>query len=627
MFETFISKKQLPYTESSQLSSGFKSKLDSSNVSKVAYLDWQEHCLECAVPDCYSSCHLYQPRLDRKCARFNYGIYINRNFQGMASYGADIRFRRWGKLESSLIFMSITLNTQELLDRIINSIYRIALLINRNFIIAKIDRTPTWILTSLKSKIELQLWKYGKLSTYHDFVLECYCTDSDSFRLIFEIDTTKKVIFRHSFLLNPGHNFEKIPVSKIIDNMAQNITDPTNIRGAKIKVYPENDLERRVIFTWLNFVSYKERNNKLTNNKSSVMLKGHKDEVSSEKVKCVAWDLDGTIWHGVLIDHPEKIPTLKDGVLETIKELDARGILQTIVSKNSYDQAWSKLEILGLSDYFLSPAINWGQKSLNLLKISKELNINIDTFAFIDDSEFERTEVQSELPQVRCYTEKQILKILNLNEFDLPITNMSRRRRNSYQDNIKRKNFEASFGESYKEFLKNCKMTIHIFIPQSKSEINRCLELIQRSNQLNLSTRRYKGEEFNFLLSSNNSINLAFNCSDKFGDYGIVGYATVEINGTKATVIDFVLSCRVAQKQVEQTFFEWLKTYVSEVGCNELYAKFKPTKKNSILYQSIIDMPLELIDDHDKTWHTYKMNYNIPILNSNIIVVQDEVKR
>ena len=92
----------------------------------------------------------------------------------------------------------------------------------------------------------------------------------------------------------------------------------------------------------------------------------------------MAWDLDNTLWHGIL-ENMENQPTLRPGVLNLIHELDKSGIIQTIVSKNTYSNAWPILEELDISDYFLHPAINWGQKSMNLLQIAEKLNININS--------------------------------------------------------------------------------------------------------------------------------------------------------------------------------------------------------------------------------------------------------
>src|SRR4030095_12769619 len=106
-----------------------------------------------------------------------------------------------------------------------------------------------------------------------------------------------------------------------------------------------------------------------------------------------------------------------------------------------------------VEEYFLYPAINWGQKSQNLQQVADALNINVDSFALIDDSDFERTEVRTSLPQVRVYPETSIARLLDLPEFDVPITEMSRKRRASYQDGLLRARAEAQFRGDYETLL------------------------------------------------------------------------------------------------------------------------------------------------------------------------------
>ena len=135
-----------------------------------------------------------------------------------------------------------------------------------------------------------------------------------------------------------------------------------------------------------------------------------------------------------------------------IKRLDEMGVIQTITSKNNFDLAWQKIVSLGLGDYFIYPAINWERKSQSMMAIAKELNINIDTFALIDDSAFERDEVRSALPQPRQYDVSEINSILLYPEFDLPITEESKNRRLSYMIEAKRKNILSSWDGDYDAF-------------------------------------------------------------------------------------------------------------------------------------------------------------------------------
>ena len=107
-----------------------------------------------------------------------------------------------------------------------------------------------------------------------------------------------------------------------------------------------------------------------------------------------------------------------------------------------------------ISDYFIYPAINWGQKSKNLSTIAKNINIDLNTFALIDDSEFERFEVKNSLPQVRIFPNTEMNDLLSYPEFDVPITETSKIRRKSYMSQITREKVQANFAGDYDQFLK-----------------------------------------------------------------------------------------------------------------------------------------------------------------------------
>ena len=137
------------------------------------------------------------------------------------------------------------------------------------------------------------------------------------------------------------------------------------------------------------------------------------ETLPAKKIKCVCWDLDNTLWNGVIGDDGTDGVIVNNKIIDLINEFDKKGILQTITSKNEYEIAWSKIKQLGLDKFFLYPAINWGPKSESIKQIAKELNIGIDTFALIDDSEWEREEVSSNCPQVRVYHPDKIITLSN----------------------------------------------------------------------------------------------------------------------------------------------------------------------------------------------------------------------
>ena len=473
---------------------------------------------ECAPPECYHTCTLYEPRQDRRCVRVQYGIYPNRAFSGLFGFGADVRFKRWAKLGTLLYPAMLSPRDHVFLQKIdttasnlLNLVFRLSNPLNPSDLFKIRFHNPQRLLFKAYSYMReklLQSLKHPVSSTDLDsFVLSCFSYGNEPFKMQVEF-TGVSFKYRDSITLNPGANYTEIPVSKF-----------GNFIPGSLVVYPENDLEARVVFSWLDFIKRKPVSPK----------KPH--SLPAEKVKCVAWDLDNTMWNGILVEDGAENIIIPPEIISCIKQLDERGIVQTIVSKNNHQEAWSILQKHKLENFFIYPAINWAPKSSNLKSIAERINIGIDTFAFIDDSPFERAEVHASFPQVRIYSEKDIPGVLNYCEFDVPVTDTSKMRRHSYLSQMQREKVQEQFGDDYKSFLRGCQMHLTIFIPQEQNHIARCLELIQRSNQLNLSSRRYSEAQFKELLLTPSVLNLALQCKDRFGDYGIVGFASIKEQG------------------------------------------------------------------------------------------------
>jgi FkbH-like protein len=555
-----------------------------STVSSAMLLEWEEHCVECAVPHCYTSCSLYAARRDGKCARLVYGIVRNRSFRGLLRCGADLRFRRWAKLEATLTgrFLSVnSIRRLDSIDRLLTPIVSSAANLVSRF-------SPRRRLNSVWSRCREEVIKrIGRRDVACDqFVIECYSFEREPWRMIVELRKQMSPIYRESVQLQFGYNSfsMRIPLPANSENWGD----------YKLMVYPDENRDIRAVFTWLDFVVCtpdSSLNSPVTDHGDAAV-----DPVMpAAKVKCVAWDLDNTLWKGTLIEDGGTGIHLRPEAVNLIRWLDQRGIVQTVVSKNDHDQAMEVLKRYGVDEYFLYPAINWGRKSSNLRQIADRLNINIDTFAFIDDSEFERREVAAALPMVRLYRELGLEGLKRLPEFDVPITAASSLRRTSYLTEIKRERAQETFGADYLEFLRSCHLKLRTLVPSGESERARCLELIQRSNQLNLSSRRYSAEEFEDLLANPHLLNVALQCEDRFGDYGTVGFASIDLGGQDPAVRDFVLSCRVAQKHVEHAFYAWLSGRMKERSAQRLLVKLVKTARNAPLIKVFEEMPFRQI--------------------------------
>jgi FkbH-like protein len=205
--------------------------------------------------------------------------------------------------------------------------------------------------------------------------------------------------------------------------------------------------------------------------------------------------------------------------------------------------------------------------------------------------------VNAALPQVRIYDEKEIGTLLSKPEFDVPVTEAGKSRRKSYLIQLRREHVQEQYGDDVTAFLKSCCLKMRIFIPVKPDQITRCLELVQRSNQLNLSSKRYTRDQFMELLKKPDYICLAFHCTDRFGDYGIVGFSSVKETPPISCVTDLVISCRIAQKRIEHAFIEWLAKYEQKRGFRKIDAKLIKTVKNGPLQCVFNDLPFRRIDE------------------------------
>jgi FkbH-like protein len=301
------------------------------------------------------------------------------------------------------------------------------------------------------------------------------------------------------------------------------------------------------------------------------------------KVKCVVWDLDNTLWDGVLLESEPVF--LRDGVADIIKTLDKRGILQSIASKNEFDHAMTQLKTFGLSEYFIYPQINWNSKAQNVATIAKEINIGIDTLAFIDDQAFEREEVNFSLPEVFCLDAAEIDKVLELPEMNPRfLTDDSSRRRWMYLSDITRQQVEDHFVGPKEEFLATLKMVLTI-APASVEDLKRAEELTVRTHQLNTTGYTYSYEELDQFRQSDRHLLLIAGLDDKYGTYGKIGVILIECFEKVWTIKLLLMSCRVMSRGVGSVVINHLRNEARKHGVR-LQAEFLPNDKNRMMYMT-----------------------------------------
>jgi FkbH-like protein len=300
-------------------------------------------------------------------------------------------------------------------------------------------------------------------------------------------------------------------------------------------------------------------------------------------IKCVVWDLDNTLWKGVLLEDDRVY--LKSNVIDIIKTLDNRGILQSIASKNERTKAIAKLEELGLQEFFLYPQINWNSKASSIKKIAQSINIGIDTIAFIDDQLFELEEVKFSHPEVLCIDAASLNQLLDMSEMNPRfITEDSKKRRLMYLSDIDRDQAESEFVGPQQEFLATLNMHFTISAAQEE-DLQRAEELTVRTNQLNTTGYTYSYEELNQFRQSDKHKLLIASLEDKYGTYGKIGLALVECQDSLWTIKLLLMSCRVISRGVGTVMLNYIIKLAKENDVR-LCAEFVSNNRNRMMHIS-----------------------------------------
>ena len=297
-------------------------------------------------------------------------------------------------------------------------------------------------------------------------------------------------------------------------------------------------------------------------------------------VKCLVWDLDNTLWQGTLLEDADV--RLPDEVRAVVVELDSRGILQSVASKNDHDLAWKRLEELGLAEYFLVPQISWGRKSDAVATIAKELQFALTTIAFVDDTPTERAEVAYHVPEVRCYTEQDVLSLLDRPEFSPgTVTEDARRRREMYQANARRTVEKDSFNGPDEDFLRSLDLVMEIK-RADQQDLTRVEELTLRTSQMNATGVHYPDSALRGLLADPDHEVLTITLTDRFGPHGAVGVLLLERHPGVWHLKLLATSCRVVTFGAGTVLLNWLVDQAARAGVH-LAADFRPTDRNRMM--------------------------------------------
>ena len=303
--------------------------------------------------------------------------------------------------------------------------------------------------------------------------------------------------------------------------------------------------------------------------------------IPKKAVKLVVWDLDNTLWQGTLLEDDSVV--LRENIVEILKTLDGRGILNSIASKNEHDMAMAKLRELGIDEFFIYPKINWNAKSANIAEIIQQVGISADSVAFVDDQNFERAEVTYTIPQVRAFDIPEIDVLISQPEFIPPfITDESAKRRKMYLAEAARKTAETEFTGPQEEFLATLEMKFTIS-HATESDLRRAEELTVRTNQLNTTGRTYSYDELVQLRESNDHLLLIAGLDDRWGPYGKIGLALIQQKPGQWTIKLLLMSCRVISRGVGTILLSYILRQAQDAGVRVL-AEFKSNDRNRMMF-------------------------------------------
>jgi FkbH-like protein len=337
--------------------------------------------------------------------------------------------------------------------------------------------------------------------------------------------------------------------------------------------------------------------------------------VTGKVCKALVTDLDNTLWGGIIGEDgmsgiqigPEHPGAAYQSLQRAMVDLYQRGIILAVCSKNNPSDAMEALEnhpgMLLRPHHFAALRINWNDKAQNLREIASELNIGIDALAFLDDSPVEREWVRSQLPvavidlpqdpmsYAEALRDSPMFERLTLSDED-------RERGRYYAEERQRTELKGGTA-SLEDFYRSLQMEVEItsVTPQT---LTRVAQLTQKTNQFNLTTRRYTEQQIAEMSASTDWRVYSLRARDRFGDNGLVGIAIARFDRDFCEIDSFLMSCRVVGRTVETAFLSHVAAEAHHRGARYLRGWYLPTKKNDLVKDFYKSHGFKLIGEREK---------------------------
>ena len=328
---------------------------------------------------------------------------------------------------------------------------------------------------------------------------------------------------------------------------------------------------------------------------------------SSYSRKVLLLDLDNTLWGGLAGEDDITPIDLSDehsglaykNLQRIILQMKNQGVILGIVSKNNESDVMPIINehphmILKSSDFAIMK-INWNQKNINIVEIASELNIGLDSIVFFDDNPTERQLIKELIPEVIVPdfpSSTDVLPDAMVNiwktYFERPtITNEDINKTEQYIANAKRNEYRIHAG-NFNDYLQGLDITLTRV--NEEKHIDRITQLLNKTNQFNLTTTRHSQNEIQEYMDNNSIRIYAFHEKDRFGDNGKIAVVIVDVTDNSPSITDFVMSCRVMGKNIEYAILDFIENDILESGFATLHSKYIKTSKNTpveSLYDSL----------------------------------------
>ena len=316
--------------------------------------------------------------------------------------------------------------------------------------------------------------------------------------------------------------------------------------------------------------------------------------------KAIIFDCDDTLWKGVLgeegFDGIEMSSSTRDGAIfseiqSIALAINKQGILIGLCSKNNpadVDEVIKSHPDMQLRDEHITiKKVNWSDKVTNLREIAGVLNIGLDSLIFVDDSSFEVNFIKEQIPEITVLQVPDRLhdypKMLRENSglfYNLSYTKEDDQKIEMYKQQVQREIVKKEFSD-VEGYLSSMGLKLAIF-EDNKSIVPRMSQMSQKTNQFNLTTRRYTEGDIKSFIANNDAKAFAFSVSDKFGDSGVTGLCIINIDGNNkiADIDTLLMSCRVIGRNIEYAFMDYLIEHIKDREINMVRAKYIQTQKN-----------------------------------------------